>query len=35
MTVTEFGYTEDWVVELSRSGMNEVLDKMAATFAEA
>jgi uncharacterized protein YndB with AHSA1/START domain len=34
LTVTEFGYTEDWVVELSRSGMNEVLDKMAAVLEE-
>jgi uncharacterized protein YndB with AHSA1/START domain len=34
LTVTEYGYTEGWVVELSRAGMNEVLDKMAAVVAE-
>ena len=34
MTVTEYGYTEEWVVEMSKAGMNEVLDKMAAVVAE-
>lgn len=33
LTVTEQGYTVDWVVDLSASGMNQVLDKMAALFA--
>ena len=35
MTVTEFGYTSEEILELSRAGMNEVLDKMAATFPDA
>src|SRR5690606_26327272 len=30
MTVTEFGYSNEQVVELSKGGMNQVLDKMAA-----
>jgi len=34
MTVTEYGYTDDWVVEMSRAGMDQVLDKMAAVVAE-
>jgi hypothetical protein len=29
VSVTEYGYTSARVVELSRSGMNECLDKMA------
>ncbi len=33
-TVTEFGYTSPDVVELSRGGMNECLDKLAALLAE-
>lgn len=35
LTVTEYGYTVDWIVEVSRAGMNECLDKMATMFAEA
>jgi len=34
-TVTEFGYTSPDVIELSRAGMNECLDKMAALLATA
>ena len=30
MTVTEFGYGNEQVVELSKGGMNQCLDKMAA-----
>ena len=33
VTVTEFGYTSAEVVELSRSGMNQCLDKMAGALA--
>ncbi len=33
MTVTEHGYTSDQVVEISRVGMEQCLDKMAAIFA--
>jgi uncharacterized protein YndB with AHSA1/START domain len=29
MTVTEYGYTSDQAVEISKAGMNECLDKMA------
>jgi uncharacterized protein YndB with AHSA1/START domain len=29
-TVTEYGYTSDQTVEMSRGGMNQCLDKMAA-----
>ena len=32
-TVTEFGYTSPDVVELSRAGMDQCLDKMAALLA--
>jgi len=32
VTVTEYGYTSSQVVELSRSGMAECLDKMATIF---
>jgi uncharacterized protein YndB with AHSA1/START domain len=32
MTVTEYGYTNDEVVELSRGGMEQCLDKMAESF---
>jgi len=35
LTVTEFGYISDEILELSRAGMNECLDKMAATFLDA
>jgi uncharacterized protein YndB with AHSA1/START domain len=34
VTVVEYGYTSPEVVELSRSGMAECLDKMAAIFAK-
>jgi len=34
VTVTEYGYTSAQVVELSRSGMNECLDKMAEALAK-
>jgi uncharacterized protein YndB with AHSA1/START domain len=33
LTVTEYGYTSDQVVEVSRAGMEQCLDKMAASFA--
>ena len=33
MTVTEYGYKAEWLVKLSRAGMDECLDKMAAIFA--
>jgi uncharacterized protein YndB with AHSA1/START domain len=32
MTVTEFGYKSDQHLELSKAGLNECLDKMAAIF---
>ncbi len=32
MTVTEYGYTSDETVNLSRSGMEQCLDKMAASL---
>jgi uncharacterized protein YndB with AHSA1/START domain len=34
LTVTEYGYKSAEVVELSRSGMNECLDKMAEALAK-
>jgi len=34
VTVTEYGYTSAQVVELSRSGMSECLDKMADALAK-
>ncbi len=34
LTVTEQGYTVDWIVDLSEAGMQQCLDKMAAIFAE-
>jgi uncharacterized protein YndB with AHSA1/START domain len=34
MTVTESGYEAEWLVALSRAGMNECLDKIAALFAK-
>jgi uncharacterized protein YndB with AHSA1/START domain len=34
LTVTEYGYGSDQVVEISRAGMQQCLDKMAASFAE-
>ncbi|MGH3089917.1 MAG: SRPBCC family protein [Gammaproteobacteria bacterium] len=33
MTVTEYGYASDQIVDLSRAGMEQCLDKMAAIFA--
>jgi uncharacterized protein YndB with AHSA1/START domain len=35
MTVTEYGYTTEQARDLSRAGMEQCLDKMAAIFAEA
>jgi hypothetical protein len=35
MTVTEYGYPSAEIVELSRGGMEQCLDKMAASFANA
>ena len=35
MTVTEFGYTSEQTLEISKSGLEGCLDKMAATFATA
>lgn len=32
MTVTEYGYPTEQIVEISRSGMAECLDKMEASF---
>jgi uncharacterized protein YndB with AHSA1/START domain len=34
MTVTEFGYTSEPHLEMSRAGLAQCLDKMAALFAE-
>lgn len=34
MTVTEYGYTSDQMLEMSKAGLEECLDKMAAIFAE-
>jgi uncharacterized protein YndB with AHSA1/START domain len=35
MTVTEYGWTAGRMMELSRLGLEQCLDKMAATFGEA
>jgi uncharacterized protein YndB with AHSA1/START domain len=35
LTVTEYGYGSDEIVEVSRAGMQQCLDKMAASFADA
>jgi uncharacterized protein YndB with AHSA1/START domain len=35
MTVTEFGYTSDQIFDLSKAGLEQCLDKMAASFATA
>ena len=35
LTVTEYGWTEGQMMEMSRLGMNQCLDKMAALFAGA
>jgi uncharacterized protein YndB with AHSA1/START domain len=32
MTITEFGYTSDQILELSKAGLQQCLDKMAASF---
>jgi uncharacterized protein YndB with AHSA1/START domain len=34
MTVTEFGYPSDQIVEMSKAGMEQCLDKMAASLAQ-
>jgi len=34
MTITEYGYTTEQARDLSRAGMEQCLDKMAAMFAE-
>jgi uncharacterized protein YndB with AHSA1/START domain len=35
MTVTEFGYTSDQIFDLSKAGLEQCLDKMAAIFSKA
>ncbi len=35
MTVTEYGYTSEQALELSKAGLEQCLDKMAASFAAA
>jgi uncharacterized protein YndB with AHSA1/START domain len=35
MTVTEFGYKSEQMLELSRAGLEQCLDKMAASLAKA
>jgi uncharacterized protein YndB with AHSA1/START domain len=35
LTVTERGYTSDQVMEISRTGLEQSLDKMAASFTQA
>jgi hypothetical protein len=35
LTVTEHGYPSAQIVEISRSGMEQCLDKMAASLGEA
>jgi len=35
LTVTEYGYSLDQTVEMSKSGLEECLDKMAASFRTA
>ena len=34
LTVTEYGYTTDEAVNLSKQGLEQCLDKMAAIFAK-
>jgi uncharacterized protein YndB with AHSA1/START domain len=34
MTVTEHGYTSDQALEISKAGLEQTLDKMAATFID-
>jgi uncharacterized protein YndB with AHSA1/START domain len=33
MTVTEYGYTSDQIFDISKAGLEQCLDKMAASFA--
>ncbi len=33
MTMTEYGYTNDQLFDLSKAGLEQTLDKMAAVFA--
>jgi len=35
MTITEYGYTSDQQYELSKAGLEQCLDKMAASFTKA
>lgn len=35
MTVTEYGYTSDQVLDMSKAGLEQCLDKMAASLAKA
>ena len=35
MTVTEYGYTSDQMLEMSKAGLEQCLDKMAAIFAKS
>jgi uncharacterized protein YndB with AHSA1/START domain len=35
MTVTEYGYASEFMMDLSRAGLEQCLDKMAASFADA
>lgn len=35
MTVTEYGYPNEQIVELSKAGMDQCLDKMAALFTHS
>jgi uncharacterized protein YndB with AHSA1/START domain len=35
MTVTEFGYTSDQIFDISKAGLEQCLDKMAASFVKA
>jgi uncharacterized protein YndB with AHSA1/START domain len=34
MTITEYGYTSDQMLEISKAGLEQCLDKMAATFTK-
>jgi uncharacterized protein YndB with AHSA1/START domain len=34
MTITEFGYTSDEIYDLSKAGLEQCLDKMAASFVK-
>ena len=34
LTVHEFGYPNEQIIEVSRAGMEQVLDKLAAMLAE-